>query len=57
MRTHPTENLTIHGSASLSVLFGLVACLGDKRACKKILIGPPGRACELSGSSGTAITG
>jgi hypothetical protein len=45
------------GSASLSVLIGLIGLLGDKRACERTWIGLPGRTCGFLGSSETAIVG
>ena len=50
-------NLKPAGSASLSVLIGLIGLLGDKRACERTWIGLPGRTCGFLGSSETAIVG
>ena len=47
----------ILGSASLSVLVGLIGRLADKRACERTWIGLPGRTCGFLGSSETAIVG
>jgi hypothetical protein len=45
------------GSASLSVLVGLIGRLADKRACERTWIGLPGRTCGFLGSGETAIVG
>ena len=45
------------GSASLSVLVGLIGRLADKRVCEKTWIGLPGQARGFLRSSGTAIVG
>jgi uncharacterized protein YjlB len=49
--------LTLKGSASLSVLVGLIGRLADKRACERTWIGLPGRTCGFLGSGETAIVG
>jgi hypothetical protein len=45
------------GSASLSVLVGLIGRLADKRVCEETWIGLPGQARGFLRSSGTAIVG
>ena len=57
MRISLVDILTFDGSASLSVLVGLIGRLADKRACEKTWIGLPGQARGLLRSSGTAIVG
>ena len=55
MLKHGLGHLT--GSASLSVLVGLIGRLADKRACEETWIGLLGRACGFLESSGMAIAG
>ena len=45
------------GSASLSVLVGLIGRLADNRACERTWIGLPGRTCGFLELSETAIVG
>ena len=51
------QNHSLLGSASLSVLVGLIGRLADKRVCEKTWIGLPGQARGFLRSSGTAIVG
>ena len=57
LETYPPLREHFMGSASLSVLVGLIGRLADKRACERTWIGLPGRTCGFLGSGETAIVG